>query len=335
MSRYDQPYGLLYFERDESLAKRIFSRLKKNGDEFELIKIEEIVFANKEIMPRIPKNIRGKDIFLLLSMNEPDPNTALIRLFLTCRTIIGSSINKFIAVLPFLAYLRQDRKKDGRVPISARDIAKLIEIGGADQVVTFDPHTDQAEGFFDAKVSVANLKGMSVYVPHILRGGLEKTAVVSTDAGGAQRARRLRDILEEKSGIEISYAIIDKERAAKGGGTKAHTVVGDVNGRDCIIVDDMIDTGGSIVTACEILRNHGTQDISVYATHGIFSPTPKESTEARLSKLGIHVTVTESILRSAAYREKNAVWLTILNYDELLAEVIHRITTGESVSELS
>jgi len=277
-------------------------------------------FADMEIFVEIHENIRGEDVFVIQSTSYP-ANDHLMELLITLDALRRSSARRVTAVVPYFGYARQDRKSSPRSPISAKLVANLITQAGADRVLTMDLHAGQIQGFFD--IPVDNLYAAPLFARDIQsRFAGRELMVVSPDVGGVVRARAIAQQLNS------DLAIIDKRRP-QAGVSEVMNVIGDVEGRDCIIVDDIIDSGGTHCNAAEALMKNGAKSASVYVTHGVFSG----SAVARVEKSPIEtMIVTDSIAATPAVRDaKNIRQLPIA---PLLAEAMRRISEERSVSSL-
>jgi len=226
-------------------------------------------FANGEIYCRFGESIRGADVFVFQS-HCPPINDRLMEQMIMIDAAKRASAKRITAVSPFYGYARQDRKAEGREPITARLVADMISVSGADRVVTVDLHTGQIQGFFNFPVDhLTAVPVISEYLASVVEG---EVTVVSPDAGGGKLARRYANRLEDRGGLVVDLAFIDKRRPK---GThnvaEATEVVGEVEGRTCVLVDDMIDTAGTVVSAASLLMDRGASDVYVAATHGLFS----------------------------------------------------------------
>jgi len=277
-------------------------------------------FADMEIFVEIHENIRGEDVFVIQSTSYP-ANDHLMELLITLDALRRSSARRVTAVVPYFGYARQDRKSSPRSPISAKLVANLITQAGADRVLTMDLHAGQIQGFFD--IPVDNLYAAPLFARDIAeRFQGRELMVVSPDVGGVVRARAIAQQLHS------DLAIIDKRRP-QAGLSEVMNVIGDVAGRDCIIVDDIIDSGGTHCNAAEALMKNGAKSASVYVTHGVFSGAAVE----RVAKSPIEtMIVTDSIAATAAVQcARNIRQLPIA---PLLAEAMRRISEERSVSSL-
>jgi ribose-phosphate pyrophosphokinase len=283
----------------------------------ELCRLTASRFADGEIFIRIDENIRGSDVFILQPTNPPAEN--VLELLLMIDAARRASAARITVVLPYFGYSRQDRKDQPRVAIAAKLMANVIEAAGADRVLGLDFHQHQLQGFFD--VPVDHLYAAPVFVSHYRKKQLKDLVVVAPDVGSAKMARGFAKRLDG------TFAIIDKRRP-KANVAEVLNVVGEVEGRDCLIVDDMIDTAGTVSEASRALKNLGANDIFVCATHALLSGPAAE----RLSAAPIaEVTVTDSIEIPPARRFAQ---LTVLSVGELLSKAIRYIHSEQSVSSL-
>ena len=277
-------------------------------------------FADGEIYIEINENIRGNSIFLIQSISSP-ANDNLMELLLCVDALKRSSAKNITAVIPYFGYARQDRKVAPRTSISAKLVSNLITKAGADRVVTVDLHAGQIQGFFD--IPVDNLFATPIFTRHIKRKIKNKNLIcVAPDVGGVERARALG----RKLNAEL--AIIDKRRSAPGK-SLVMNVIGNVKDKICIIVDDLIDSGGTIVNATEALKKRGAKEVHVYVTHGVLSGDAVE--KIKKSKIK-NLVVTDTI--NVSDRVKKARNIEILSISNLLAEAIKRISNSTSVSDL-
>lgn len=277
-------------------------------------------FADKEIFVRINENVRGEDVFVIQSTSYP-ANDHLMELLVCIDALTRASARRITTVIPYFGYARQDRKTDGRTPISAKLVANLISTAGADRVLTIDLHAGQIQGFFD--IPTDNLIAAPVIERDIReRFRTKDLTVVSPDVGGVVRARSLADR------IEAGLAIVDKRRS-KPGESEVMNIIGDVTGRRCVMVDDICDSGGTLINAALALREAGAQEVSAYVTHGVLSNNAvKRIEESTLDELVICDTIAPrpEDVRSQALR--------VLPIAPLLGEAMRRISNEESVSKL-
>ena len=277
-------------------------------------------FADGEIYIEINENIRGNSIFLIQSVSSP-ANDNLMELLLSIDALKRSSAKNITAVIPYFGYARQDRKVVPRTSISAKLVSNLIAKAGADRVVTVDLHSGQIQGFFD--IPVDNLFATPIFARHIKKK-LKKNNVicVAPDVGGTARARALGKLLN------VDLAIVDKRRPAPGK-SEVMNVIGNVKNKTCILVDDIIDSGGTIVNAASELKKRGAKDVHVYVTHGVLSGNAVEKIKKSSIK---NLVVTDTIDNSMKVKKaKNIEVLTISN---LVGEAIKRISNSTSVSDL-
>jgi len=274
-------------------------------------------FADGEIFVRINQNARGRDVFII--QPTPPPADNLMELLLLIDAAKRASAHRVAVVIPYFAYARQDRKDQPRVAIGAKLVANLIEAAGADRVLGMDFHAHQLQGFFD--VPVDHLYAAPVLTSYFQRKNLQDLVVVAPDVGAAKMARGY------SRRLDATFAIIDKRRPAPNV-AEVLSVVGEVEGRPCLIVDDMIDTAGTIETVVMALKDRGAADIYVTATHAVFSGPAVE----RLSTAPITEVVVSNTLRLP--EEKRFPKLTVLSIAELLARAIRYTHSNESVSQL-
>ncbi len=277
-------------------------------------------FADMEIFVEIHENVRGEDVFVVQSTSYP-ANDNLMELLIMLDALRRASARRITAVIPYFGYARQDRKSGSRTPISAKLVANLITQAGAHRVLTMDLHAGQIQGFFD--IPVDNLFAAPLFGRDIQeRFAGRDLMVVSPDVGGVVRARAIA------ARIHSDLAIIDKRRP-RAGVSEVMNVIGEVEGRDCILVDDIVDSGGTLCNAAEALLKNGAKSVSVYVTHGVFSG----GAVARVGAAPIEtMVVTDSILATEAVRvSRNIRQLTI---SALIAEAMKRISEESSVSTL-
>jgi len=277
-------------------------------------------FADMEVFVEIHENIRGEDVFVVQSTSYP-ANDNLMELLITLDALRRSSARRVTAVLPYFGYARQDRKSSPRAPISAKLVANLIAEAGADRVLTIDLHAGQIQGFFD--IPVDNLYAAPLFARDIQEHYAGRDLmIVSPDVGGVVRARLLA------TRLNVDLAIIDKRRE-RAGVSEVMNVIGDVEGRDCILVDDIVDSGGTLCNAADALIANGARSVGVYITHGVLSGVAV----ARIASSPIEMmTITDSILATEAVRlARNVRQVTIA---PLLAEAMRRISDESSVSSL-
>jgi ribose-phosphate pyrophosphokinase len=277
-------------------------------------------FSDMEIFVEIQENVRGEDVFVIQSTSYP-ANDNLMELLIIIDALKRASARRITAVIPYFGYARQDRKVGPRTPISAKLVANLIVRSGADRVMTLDLHAGQIQGFFD--IPTDNLFAAPVFVRAIKeRFSKENTTVVSPDVGGVVRARNVAQR------IGAPLAIVDKRRELPGE-SEVVNVIGNVAGRTCIFIDDIVDSGGTLVNAAEALMERGAREVYAYITHGVLSPGAAE----RVAKSALKaLVITDSIPPSDAVAQTpNIETLTVAS---LIGEAIARTANEESVSSL-
>src|SRR5215204_2716879 len=277
-------------------------------------------FADMEIFVEIQENVRGSDVFVLQSTSFP-ANDHLMELLIIVDALRRASARRITAVLPYFGYARQDRKPGPRTPISAKLVANLITNAGADRVLTLDLHAGQIQGFFD--IPTDNLWSAPMMARHIKETfDLANVMVVSPDVGGVARARGLA------KRINAPLAIVDKRRE-RAGESEVMNIIGEVEGYTCILVDDIIDSGGTVVNAADALLEQGATEVYAYITHGVLSGgAVARITASRLKEL----VITDSIQPTAAMRAARNI--RVMSVATLIGEAIGRTAAEESVSSL-
>nr|WP_282444449.1 ribose-phosphate pyrophosphokinase [Idiomarina sp. ATCH4] len=298
------------------LAQKIADRL--------YIKLGEAAvgrFSDGEISVAINENVRGSDVFILQSTCAPT-NDNLMELIVMVDALRRASAGRITAVIPYFGYARQDRRvRSARVPITAKVVADFLSSVGVDRVLTVDLHAEQIQGFFD--VPVDNVFGTPVLLEHMRQQNFDNPVVVSPDIGGVVRARAFAKLMDE-----TDLAIIDKRRPSANVSQVMH-IIGDVKDRDCIIVDDMIDTGGTLCKAAEALKSHGAKRVFAYATHPVFSGNAVENIKnSEIDK----VIVTDSVPLSDAMKATGKV--SQLTLSGMLSEALRRVSNEESISAM-
>ena len=281
-------------------------------------KCEVLHFADGEINVNIDETVRGCDVFVVQPTSAP-ANDHLMELLIMCDALKRASAKSINLIVPYYGYSRQDRKAKSRQPISAKLVADLIETAGADRVIVMDIHAAQIQGFFN--IPMDNLMGLSTLANYILDKKLENICVVSPDHGGVTRARELAKVLE------APIAIIDKRRPEPNK-AEVMNIIGDVNGKNCVMIDDMIDTAGTICAAADALKKNGALDIYACATHGVLSGPAIDRIKASSLK---EVVITNTI---AQPEEKKIEKIKILSVGKLLGHAIKRIVNDEPLSGL-
>jgi ribose-phosphate pyrophosphokinase len=278
-------------------------------------------FADEEIFVEIDENVRGEDVFVVQSTAYP-ANDNLMELLICIDALKRSSARRITAVIPYFGYARQDRKPGPRTPISAKLVANLITVAGADRVLSIDLHAGQIQGFFD--IPTDNLYGAPVIAADIhTRFSGRHITVVSPDVGGVVRARSLAKRLDN-----APLAIVDKRRE-RAGESEVMNIIGDVGGRFCILVDDIVDSAGTLCNAAAALKEAGAEDVVAYCTHGVLSGAAVQRVDKSVLA---ELVITDSI---AAYEAAQATdKIRILTIAPLLAEAIRRIADEASVSSL-
>ncbi len=278
-------------------------------------------FANGEVYCEIEKNVRGADVFIIQSTCAP-VNEHLMELLITVDALKRASANSITAVVPHYGYSRQDRKSAPRAPITAKLVADMMTIAGCSRVVTMDLHAGQIQGFFN--IPFDNIYASPVILEYINKNlDLSNLITVSPDAGGVERVRHFA----KKLGTEL--ALVDKRRTGPNV-AEAMNVIGDVNGKDCIIIDDMIDTAGTLVQAARALRKNGAKRIFASATHPVFSHPAIERIAECFELEAIIVTDTIPLSEEAKKLDK----IKVVTTADILAKAIHRTFNHDSVSSL-
>ena len=298
------------------LAKRIAEGLK-----VPLGKANVDRFSDGEVMVEIGENIRGKDVFIIQPTCKPS-NRNLMELLIMADAIWRASAERITAVIPYMGYARQDRRvRSARVPIAAKVVANMLNSVGLDRVLTIDLHAEQIQGFFD--ILVDNVYASPLLIADIWRQKYPDLIVVSPDVGGVVRARAIAKQLDD-----ADLAIIDKRRP-KANVAKVMHIIGDVKGRNCVLVDDMVDTAGTLCEAASALKDHGATSVSAYITHPVLSG----EAISRIQQSGLdELVVTDTIpLSNEAQATKEIRQLSVAN---MLAETIRRIHWQESVSSM-
>ena len=277
-------------------------------------------FKDGEIYARINETVRGCDVFIVQSTSEP-VNENLMELLIFIDALKRASVKTINVVIPYYGYARQDRKASPREPITSKLVANLLTVAGASRILTMDLHANQIQGFFD--IPVDHLQALPILAKYFIEKGLsgDNVVVVSPDVGGVKRARKLSEWLDCK------IAIIDKRRP-KPNMSEVMNLIGEVEGKTAIFIDDMIDTAGTITNGAEAIIKRGAKEAYACCTHGILSGPAMERLEASPLK---EVVVTDSI---NLVEEKKIGKIKVLSVDLLFAEAIKRIVNNESISEL-
>lgn len=284
-------------------------------------------FVDGECNVMINENIRGKDVYIV-QPTSPPVNETLMELLLMISTMRRASAGKITAVIPYYGYARQDRKMQARVPISAADVARLLEAMGVDRVIAVDLHCGQIQGFFGPRVPVDNLDGGTVGVSYFGDMDLVNPVIVSPDAGGVYRAKQFREALKKKHEVDCGLAMIIKQRV-KAGEIDRMDLVGSVSGCDAIIVDDMVDTAGTLCAAAKMLKDSGARRVYAFASHGVFSgQAPERVAASVLTELVVLDTIP---LRPEMQATGKVMQLSV---GPLLAQAIYNIHNKKSISAL-
>ena len=306
---------LLTGNSNKILSKNIAKYLKSK-----LVNSSIRKFSDGELYVEINENIRGNSIFIIQSISSP-ANDNLMELLLCIDALKRSSAKNITAVIPYFGYARQDRKVVPRTSISAKLVSNLITKAGADRVVTVDLHAGQIQGFFD--IPVDNLFATPIFARHIKKKIKSKKIIcVAPDVGGTERARALGKLLN------VGLAIVDKRRP-KPGQSQVMNVIGDVKDKTCVIVDDIIDSGGTIVNAAKALKERGAKEVYVYITHGVLSGDAVKKIKSSVIK---NLVITDTI--DNGQKTQNVKNIEVLPISGLMGEAIKRISNSTSVSDL-
>jgi ribose-phosphate pyrophosphokinase len=310
---YADEFSIYAGNANRPLAERICRYLKARlGD------VEVFQFANENIFVRVLENVREQDVFLVQPTSRP-VNQSIMELLIMIDAFKRASAGRITTVIPFYSYGRSDKKDQPRVPITARLVADMLTVAGADRVLTMDLHQGQIQGFFS--IPVDELTAINIICAHIRARELEDIVVVS-ELGFAKKARNFAELLA------APLAIVEKRRVGNEDRTELMNIIGEVRGKTAVIIDDEIDTAGSLIEAAESLEAAGTREIYSCATHGVFSGSALERIEASSIR---EVIVTDTIpLPDGANQDR----ITILSVAPLFGEAIKRIHRGESVGAL-
>lgn len=308
---------------NQTLAKAVARRMSMHrGMNVGLVDARVERFNDQEIFVEVYENVRGEDMFIIQPTSNP-ANDNLMELLIIADALRRSSASRITAVIPYFGYARQDRRTKARTPITAKLVANMIAEAGIERVLTMDLHAAQIQGFFD--IPVDNLYASPIFaldIKHHFKGGLQDVMVVSPDVGGVARARELA------KRINAPLSIVDKRRE-KPGEVAEMTVIGNVAGKKCIIVDDICDTAGTLCKAAEVLMEHGATEVHSYITHGVLSgPAVERITNSVMKSL----VITNSI--EASEDVKNCPNIRIVPTAPMFAQAILNIWNGTSVSSL-
>jgi ribose-phosphate pyrophosphokinase len=303
-----------------NLAQKIAEYLEQRLSPREIIQ-----FPNENIFVKLNNSARGQDVYVIQTTSSP-VHYNFMELLIMIQTVRLDSAARITAVVPYLCYGRSDKKDQPRVPITARLVADMIESAGADRYMTFDPHAGQLQGFFSIPGDVLTASHMITdHIREKLQGKMKDPVVVATDLGFAKKGRNYA------LDLDVPIAFIEKRRGANDAKAEALTLIGDVSGHDVIIVDDEVDTGGSIAQAVNVVKNNGARDIYLAFIHPIFS----KSAVQRLADLPIkHMVTTDTVPIPHAKMKTLEGRITILSIAPLLGEVIRRAHEGRSVGEM-
>ena len=306
-----------------TLAKSIARRMSMHrGMQVGLVDARVERFNDQEIFVEVYENVRGEDMYVIQPTSNP-ANDNLMELLIMTDALRRSSAARITAVIPYFGYARQDRRAKARTPISAKLVANLITQAGVDRVLTLDLHAAQIQGFFD--IPVDNIYASPIFaldIEHHFKGQLQDVMIVSPDVGGVARARELA------KRINAPLSIVDKRRE-KAGEVAGMTVIGDVTGRKCIIVDDICDTAGTLCKAAEVLMESGATEVHSYITHGVLSGPAVERVQNSVMK---SLVITDSIEPTDAVREARNI--RIVPTAPMFAQALLNIWNGTSVSSL-
>jgi len=313
----------------KNFENKVCKYLQKKEDlEVRKVDFDVSSFNNGELNIKLLGSVRGCSSIIIQQFTQPGGimHEELFELFLLEDTVSRSATECMTLCLPFIPYLRQDRKAEGREPISARTLFDLLTVAASGRlvrIITFDMHNSAEQGFVNFPID--DLPAMPIFSNYFTKQSWfnpETTSVLAADVGGAKRAEQFAASL----GLFDGISIVHKKRK-KGQAAEAKTIIGDIAGKDVIIIDDMIDSGGTVLASIDLLRKNGAKSINVAATHGIFSG----EAEKKFSAAGVSVVTTDSIPKDDDFIKKNK-WLTVLSISEYLAEVIYENAIGGSVS---
>ena len=300
---------------NQQLAEEVAAELGEN-----IVNVTVTKFSDQEVFVEILENVRGKNLFVIQSSSAP-ANDHLMELLITIDALKRASANTITAVMPYFGYARQDRKVGPRTPISAKLVANILTSAGIDRLLTIDLHAGQIQGFFDIPVD-------NLYAAPIITNDIKEKyknsdiVVISPDVGGVVRARNIANR------INANLAIVDKRRD-KANVSEVMNIIGDIKNKDCLVVDDIVDTAGTLCNAAEALINSGAKSVSAYISHGVLSgPAIKRIAKSKLTEL----VITNSIAASKEIVDSDKI--RVLNLASLIAEAIRRISSDNSVSSL-
>jgi len=298
----------------KDLGERVAKKLNKK-----LTPLTVKHFSDGEIFIKIEESMRGQDIFYIQSTSNP-ANDNLMEMLLTLDALKRSSVKSITLIMPYFGYARQDRKSEPRVAISAKMVADLIEKVGIDRLVTLDIHADQIQGFFDSPVD--NLYGANIFIDRLKHLVHKNTVIASPDAGGVARARYFAKKLDVKD-----IVIVDKRRE-KANESEVMNVIGDVDGKDVIIIDDMVDTAGTLVKAAKAFKNNGAKSVKACISHGVLSGNAIDNLKNGRDYLD------KLIISDSIPLKKSLSMIEVIDSSDLFTEVIRRINHNESITSL-
>jgi ribose-phosphate pyrophosphokinase len=299
---------------NRALASAICQRLGTHDGEAEVFQ-----FSNENIFVKINENIRGHDVFIVQPFSTP-VNTSILELLIMIDACKRASARRITAVIPYYAYGRSDKKDQPRVPITARLIADCVSVAGASRVLTMDLHAGQIQGFFN--IPVDELSALHILAHYWLKKPIPNLTVLATDTGYAKKARNFAELLD------VPLAIVEKRRRGNDGRPEAMGIIGQVQGRNVLIVDDEIDTASSIIRAMQVVKKEGAADVYASAVHAVLSGPAIQRLQAAEFK---EIVLTDTI---PIPEEKRLPQITILSVAKLFADAIQHIHEGSSVSEL-
>ena len=305
---------------NKNLAKAITRRMTVHrGLNVDLVDARIERFNDQEIFVEVFENVRGEDMFIIQSTSNP-ANDNLMELLIMADALRRSSASRITAVIPYFGYARQDRRSKARTPISAKLVANLLVEAGVERILTLDLHATQIQGFFD--IPVDNLYAAPILLEDIKKNyNLKKTVIISPDVGGVVRARYVANRLN------VGLAIVDKRREAANI-SDVLNIIGDVKEKDCILIDDIVDTAGTLTNAADALLDIGAKTVSAYVSHGVLSGDALE----KIKNSVLREVVTTNTISNLLSRNKNKV--RILSVAPLIAEAVKRIDNHSSVSSL-
>jgi ribose-phosphate pyrophosphokinase len=285
----------------------------------QLGKAQVFEFSNENIFVKIEENVRGKDVFVVQPFSSP-VNTSILELLIMMDALKRASAKRITAVIPYYAYGRSDKKDQPRVPITARLLANCITVAGANRVLTMDLHAGQIQGFFD--IPVDELTAQSILAQYFLAKELADVTVVATDTGFAKQARNFAELLN------APLAIVEKRRVGNRGRTESLGLIGSVKDRHAVVVDDEVDTAGSMINAASLVRAQGARDVYLCATHGVLSDDAVKKLDGSIAR---ELVIADTIPLPPEKRSPRIVQLSVSG---LFAGAIERIHESRSVSEL-